>query len=91
MEQTHVTDANLQKDLLSKYERNFKNKSQEYAKFLTDKKSLITILYGQYDEATQTRIALGDTYTEDCDEGRLLGFIEQMRSICFGGDSGGLS
>ena len=52
MEQTHVTDANLQKELLLEYERNSKNKSQEYAKFLADKKSLITILYGQCDEAT---------------------------------------
>ena len=45
MEQTHVTNANLQKELLSEYERNSKNKYQEYSKFLTDKKSLITILF----------------------------------------------
>ena len=37
--QTIVTDANLQKQLLLGYERNPKNKSQEYAKFLRDKKS----------------------------------------------------
>ena len=55
MEQTHVTDTNLQKELLSEYERNSKNKSQEFTKFLADKKSLITILFGQYDEATQTK------------------------------------
>ena len=54
MEQTIVTNANLQKQLLSEYERNSKNKSQEYNKFLADKKSLITILYGQCDKATQT-------------------------------------
>ena len=60
VEQTIVTNANLQKQLLSEYERNSKNKSQEYAKFLRDKKSLITILFGQCDEATQTEIALGD-------------------------------
>ena len=52
VEQTIVTDANLQKQLLSEYEHNSKNKSQEYSKFLADKKSLITILFGQYDEAT---------------------------------------
>ena len=46
MEQTIVTNANLQKQLLSDYERNSKNKSQEYNKFLADKKSLITIFYG---------------------------------------------
>ena len=58
VDQTIVTNANLQKQLLSEYERNLKNKSQEYSKFLTDKKSLITILFGQCDEATQTEIAL---------------------------------
>ena len=36
MEQTHITDENLQKELLSEYERNSKNKSQEYFKFLAD-------------------------------------------------------
>ena len=53
------------KKLLSEYERNPKNKSQEYSKFFQDKKSLITILFGQCDEATHTEIALGDNYTED--------------------------
>ena len=62
LEQTVVTNVNLQKELLSEYELNSKNKSQEYNKFLADKKSLITILYGQCDEATQTEIALGDTW-----------------------------
>ena len=44
-QQTIVTNTNLQKQLLSDYERNSKNKSQEYNKLLADKKSLITILY----------------------------------------------
>ena len=91
MEQTIVTNANLQEQLLSEYECNYKIKSQEYSKFLQDKKSLITILFGQCDEATQTEIALGDNYTEDRNEGRLLAFIEQLRAICFGGNNGGLS
>ena len=56
MEQTHVFDANLQKELLLEYKRNSKNKSQEYAKFLTDKKALITTIFGQCDEATKTKI-----------------------------------
>ena len=91
LEQTIVIDANLQKELLSEYKRNSKNKSQEYNKFLADKKTLITILYGQCDEATQTKIALGDTYTADHYAGRLLAFIERMRTICFSGNDGGLS
>ena len=58
-------DANFQEELLSKYERNSNNKSQEYAKFLTDKKALITIIFGQCDEATKTKISLGATYAAD--------------------------
>ena len=49
------------------------------------------ILFGQFDGVTQTEIALGDTYTVSRGEGRLLAFIERLRSICFGGDDGGLS
>ena len=91
MEQTHVFDTNLQKKLLSEYKRNSKNKSQEYAKFLADKKALTTILFGQCDEATKTKIALGATYTANRQAGRLSSFIERMRTVCFGGDNGGLS
>ena len=91
MAQAHVRDATFQKELLSEYKHSSKNKSQEYAKFLADKKSLITILFRQCDEATQTKIALWDTYTADRDAGILLAFIERMRTVCFGGDTGGLS
>ena len=91
VDHTVVTNANLQKQLLSEYKRNSKNKSQDYSKFLRDKKSLITILFGQCDEATQTEIALRDNYTDDRDEGRLLAFIERIRAICFGGNDGGLT
>ena len=91
MEQTHLIGANLQKELLPEYKRNSKNKPQEYTKFLADKKSLITILVGQCDEATQTEITLWENYTEDRDAGRLLAYIEQMCTVCFRGDDGGLS
>ena len=91
VDKTIVTNANLQKQLLSGYERNSKLKSQEYSKFLQDKKSLITILYGQCDKATQTEISLGDNYTNDQNGGRLLAFIERLHAIYFGGDDGGLS
>ena len=65
--------------------------NQVYTKLLADKKSLIMILFGQCDEATQIKIALGANYTEDRNEGKRLAFIEQLRSICFGGYDGGLS
>ena len=75
MEQTHIFDANLQKELLLEYKRNSKNKSQEYAKFLVDKKASITILFGQCDKASKTKIALGATYAADRQAGRLSAFI----------------
>ena len=90
VDQTIVTNKNLQKQLLLEYKRNSKIKSQEYSKSLQDKKSLCTILYGQCDEATQPEISLEDNYTEDSYERRLLAFIEQLRAIWFGSDDGGL-
>ena len=56
VDQTIITNASLQKQLLSEYKRNSKNKSQEYSKFVRDKKSLITILFGQCDEATRLKL-----------------------------------
>ena len=91
IKETHVFDANLQKELLLEYKWNFKNKSQEYAKFLADKKALITILFGQCDEATKTEIVLGATYAADRQAGRLSAFIEQTCTVWFGSDNGGLS
>ena len=91
MEQTHVFDANLQKELLSEYKRDSKNKYQEYAKFLADKKALIVILFGQCDEATKTKVALGVTYAADHQTGRLVDFLKQIRKVCFGSVDGGLS
>ena len=83
IERTQVFDANLQKELLSEYERDSKNKSQEYAKFLADKKALITILSRQCDEATKTEIALGATYAVDLQEGRLSVFYRATTHSLF--------
>ena len=91
IERTHVFDANLQKELLLEYKRDSKNKSQEYAKFLADKKALITILFGQCDEVTKTEITLRATYAADRQAGSLIAFIERLRTVYFGSDDGGLS
>ena len=56
---THIFNANLQKWLLSEFERNSEIKYPEYAKFLADKNALITIIFRQYNEATKTKISLG--------------------------------
>ena len=75
MERTHFFDANIQKELPSEYKQDSKNKSQEYAKFLADKKALTTIIYKQCDEATKTEIALRATYAADRQAGRLIAFL----------------
>ena len=51
----HVFDPNLQKQLLSDSNQKSKIKSQEYFKFIADKKALITIIYGQWDEASKNK------------------------------------
>ena len=73
------------------YKQDSKNKSQEYIKSLATKKALITIIFGQWDEATKTKIALGATYPADRQAGRLIEFLEQPHTVCFDSDDGGLS
>ena len=52
---THVFNAKLQKELLSKFERNSKIKSQKFSKFLANKKAFITVMFGEYGKATKTK------------------------------------
>ena len=76
IEQTHVYDKNLKKKPISEYKRNSKNKSQEYAKFLVNKKVLITIIFGQCDEAIKAKITLGKIYTADCQARNFIKFVK---------------
>ena len=64
---------------------------QEYSKFLADKKALITIIFGQYDETTKTKIVLRATYAADRQARRLIEFLNRLHTVCFGSDDGGLS
>ena len=47
VEKTHVFEANLQKQLLLEYNKNLKIKTQEWAKLIADKMSLMNIIFGQ--------------------------------------------
>ena len=76
VEHTHAFNANLQKQLLSDYDLKSKIKTQEWVKLTTDKKLLITIIYGQYDDAIRTKITLGTTYVADCDAGNIINFLK---------------
>ena len=91
VEQTYISDTNLQKQLLLEYKRKSKIKSEEYAKFVADKKALITIIFGQCDEATKTEIAVGATYTAELQARNLIKFIKRLRTVFFGGIDSGLS
>ena len=98
VEQTHVFSTNLQKQLLSEFEWKSKIKSEAYAirhtpyaKFLSNKKALITITFGQCDEVTKTKIVLRATYTADPQAKYFIKFIKQLLTVCFDSDDGGLS
>ena len=87
----HVFDANLQKQLLSESDQNSKIKAQEFSKFITNKKTLIIIIFGQWDKATKIEIAVRTNYNTDYQEGNLTKFLNWVRTICFGSNDGGLS
>ena len=91
MQRTHVFDTNLQKQLLSDFNQKSKIKSQEYSKFIANKKALMTIIYGQCDEASKTKIAPGRTYEANNQDGILIEFLKRLRTVCFGSNDGGLS
>ena len=91
VQKTHFFDVNLHKRLILQHERSSKIKSEEYAKFLTNKKALITIIFRQCDEAIKTKITLRVTYTADRRAGLLVKFPNRLRTVCFGSDNGGLS
>ena len=59
---TIITDSNLQKKLLSAYNQKSKLKAQEWAKLKADKMAVMTIIYGQCDDASLTEVALNPDY-----------------------------
>ena len=68
-----------------------KLKLQEWSKFIADKKFLMTIIYGQCDDATRTEIALGDNYKILRAKAELIRFLAILQTVCYGSDDGGLS
>ena len=58
VEKSFVFYPNLQEQLLSDHNQQSKLKLQEQAKLITNKKSLMTIIFGQCDDPTRTVIAL---------------------------------
>ena len=51
----------------------------------------MTIIYGQCDEATKTKIACGRTSPADCQDKNFMKFLQRVCIVCFGSNDGGLS
>ena len=90
-EKSHVFDPNLQKQLLSEHDIQYKLKLSQWSKLLANKRSLMTIIYGQCDDATRTKIALGDNYEIFWRDAELIRFLKIVQKVCYGSDDGGLS
>ena len=88
---TNVFNPNLQKELFLEHDMKCKLKLQEWSKLLTDKMSLMTIIYGQCDDATRTEIALGDDYEIIRNDAELIRFLAIVQKVCYGSDDRGLS
>ena len=87
---TNVFNPNLQKQLLSELDMKCKVKLQEWSKLIADKKSLMTIIYRQCNDATRTKIALGNYYEVIRANAELIRFLEIVQTFCYGSDDGGL-
>ena len=87
---TRIFDANLQKKLLSEYDL-AKIKQQEWTKHIADKKTLMTLISGQYNNATLTKLALGATYEVDYNEGDLIKFLNKLKVVFYKINDSGLS
>ena len=65
VEKSPIFAPNLQKQVLSDYNQELKLKLQEWDKLIANKKSLMTIIFKQYDDATKTKISLCASYEAD--------------------------
>ena len=52
---------------------------------------MITIVYGQCDDASQTEVALNPNYKINRKDGNLIKFITRVQTVCYGSKEGGLS
>ena len=59
--------------------------------FYADKKALMTIIYGQCDDATRTEISIGARYKNIRNDAEIINFLALVRKVCFGSNDGGLS
>ena len=72
VEKSPVLDQNLQEQLLLDYNQKWELTLQEWVEVIADKKSLMIIIFSQYNDATRTNITLGASYKADCEAGELI-------------------
>ena len=80
-EKSHVFNPNLQKQLLSEHDIKCKLKLGEWSKLLANKRFLMSIIYGQCDNATRTKIALGTNYETVCANDELINFLTILQTV----------
>ena len=51
----------------------------------------MTIIYGQCDDATRTKIALSTNYETICADAELINFLAILQTVCYRSDNRGLS
>ena len=72
------------------YNLDSKIKSQECAKQISDKKALMTIIGGQCNNTTLTKLALRTSFAVDSDKGNIIKFLDRLELICYESDDSGL-
>ena len=50
----------------------------------------MTIIFGQCDDTTRTKISLGESYKTNCEAGELIKFLTRVCKVCNGSNNGGL-
>lgn len=86
-----ITNPNLQEQLLSEYERKRKMEEKKWDALQENKKSLITIIRGQLDAGTKNELEVSTGYDTAVDDGDIVTILNNLRTICYGNDVGGMS
>ena len=82
IESPSIFNPNIQEQVQLNYSQELKLKLQEWNKFIANKKSLMTIIPNQYNEATRAKITLGSFYEDNFEAGELMKFLARVHTIC---------
>ena len=66
-------------------------KQTEWHKYTTNKKVVMTLVYGQYAKATLIKLVLGTTYEPNRNAVNLMNFLDQLQLVCYQNVDSGLS